>query len=274
MISIDTRPIELQKRYPLTISRGTQAASVNLFVTVSDGTHAGIGELSPATASEWNAERGAGQISDFVREIGLPDEFDEALIASIWQSMREFGVDPPAMAALDVALWDLVAKQQGLPLYKLFGLGMPTEPTSVTIGINLPEVIRERVPEILGRTGAKCLKIKLGTPEGLDADRANFCAAAEAARPFGVKLRVDANGGWSVAGAREMMPWLAERGADYVEQPLPEGSEGDLPQVFEGRALPIFVDESCRFPEDVAKLAYAVDGVSLKLMKCGGPTEA
>jgi L-alanine-DL-glutamate epimerase-like enolase superfamily enzyme len=70
-----------------------------------------------------------------------------------------------------------------------------------------------------------------------------------------------------------MMAWLAERGVDYVEQPLPEGSEADLPRIFEGRPLPIFVDESCRFSPDVTKVAHAVDGVNLKLMKCGGLTE-
>jgi muconate cycloisomerase len=59
-----------------------------------------------------------------------------------------------------------------------------------------------------------------------------------------------------------------------VEQPLVEGSEGELPRVFEGRPLPIFVDESCRFSSDVAKVAASVDGVNLKLMKCGGITEA
>lgn len=118
------------------------------------------------------------------------------------------------------------------------------------------------------------MKIKLGSPEGVDYDRQHFTSAAEAAAPFGVKLQVDANGGWDVPTAQTMMRWLAERGVDYVEQPLVEGSEGELPRVFEGRPLPIFVDESCRFSSDVAKVAASVDGVNLKLMKCGGITEA
>lgn len=71
-----------------------------------------------------------------------------------------------------------------------------------------------------------------------------------------------------------MIGWLAERGVDYVEQPLREGMEADLPYVYERRALPIFIDESCRWASDVAKHALYVDGVNLKLMKCGGVTEA
>jgi muconate cycloisomerase len=161
-----------------------------------------------------------------------------------------------------------------MPLYKLFGLPKTTVPTSVTIGINPPEVTRERVPDILRRTGAKCLKIKLGSPEGRDHDKEHFLAAAEAAAPFHAKLRVDANGGWTPDEARAMGVWLAERGVEYIEQPLAEGQEADLPYVMKDRPLPIFVDESIRFSQSVPQVADRCDGINLKLMKCGGPTEA
>ncbi len=268
MLTVNFRRIELQKLYPLAISRGTMATSENLFVEVSDGAHTGIGELSPATGSQWTAERGQAQLSQIFSSVqSLP-------IHDVWQAMKDAEVDPPAMAALDIALWDLLAKQANMPLYRMLGLSKKSAPTSMTIGINPPEVTRERVPDILRRTGAKCLKIKLGSPEGRDHDKEHFMAAAESAAPFDVKLRVDANGGWTVDEAKEMMVWLAERGVDYVEQPLVEGAEGDLPRIFENRPLPIFVDESCRFSQDIPKWAHTVDGVNLKLMKCGGITEA
>lgn len=261
--------IELKKLFPLAISRGTMASSENLFVHVHGPTgHVGIGELSPATGSAWTAEGGQGQLEKFVAA-GRHD----ASIHEVWERMREDAIDPPAMAAMDVALWDLWAKQCDQPLHRLLGLPLPTVPTSVTIGINPPEVMRERVPKILEITRARCLKIKLGAPEGVEADRENFEAAAAAAKPFAVKLRVDANGGWSLGDAIPMIKWLAERGVDYVEQPLVEGAEAQLPELFQNRALPIFVDESCRFACDVPKVAHAVDGVNLKLMKCGGLTE-
>lgn len=88
------------------------------------------------------------------------------------------------------------------------------------------------------------------------------------------RLRVDANGGWSLKDAKLMLDWLAERGCDYVEQPLPKGQEHQLPDLFQGRPLPIFADESCHFAADVEPIADRVDGVNLKLMKCGGITEA
>ena len=71
-----------------------------------------------------------------------------------------------------------------------------------------------------------------------------------------------------------MLAWLAEQHVEYVEQPLVEGAEADLPKIYENRPLPIYVDESCRFSSDVPKFAASVDGVNLKLMKCGGITEA
>ena len=181
---------------------------------------------------------------------------------------------PCAWAAVDMALWDRLARMSQQPLYLLLGLAHRAVATSVTIGILPPDIVRERVPEILSRTGARYLKVKLGSPEGLDADQAMFAAVREAARGHDVAVRVDANGGWNLAGARQMMLWLKEQGCDYVEQPLHYDADDELPALFADRALPIFIDESCNFATDAARLAGCVDGVNLKLMKCGGITEA
>lgn len=262
--------MELHKLYPLTISRGTQTTSENLFVRLSDGVHEGVGELSPATASAWTGSRGQAQLEAFL----TPERLAELNPFDLERGMREAGIDPPARAALDVALWDLLAKEAGMPLYRLLGLPRRAVPTSVTIGINPPEVTRERVPEILRKDGARCLKIKLGSPEGRDADKAHFSAAAEAAAPFGARLRVDANGGWTPEEAIMMDAWLAERGVDYVEQPLAQGQEAELPAVFAARRLPLFLDESVPESSSIPGIADRCDGVNLKLMKTGGVTDA
>lgn len=270
MLKLSFQILDVVKLYPLTISRGTSATTQNLIVSLSDGTFTGLGELAPApaTAPDWHAERGIADLTRF-EAAGLIETPREAFLA-----MREMSVCPPAMAAYECALWDLLARQAGKPLYEFLGLERKSVPTSVTIGINPPDVTRERVPHILSLTGAKCLKIKLGSPAGLDHDREHFLAAKESAAPFGAALRVDANGGWTVAQAKQMMAWLAGQGVEYVEQPLPIGSEDGLPELFEGRPLPIFADETIKFAEDVATVAHCVDGVNLKLMKCGGLTEA
>jgi L-Ala-D/L-Glu epimerase len=268
-VILKTKILTLEKLYPLAISRGTMSSSDNCFILLTDGKHTGLGEHAPATGKEWTAQRAAEQLTQFAKSNDLSQSPHD-----IWAAMKNSNIDPPAMAALDVAMWDLLANRAGLPLYQLLGLPKKAVPTSVTIGINPPEITAERVPDILRRTGAKCLKIKLGSPEGRDHDKEHFLAAKAASAPFGAKLRIDANGGWTVDETNMMIPWLAEQGVDYVEQPLAEGQEADLPHVFKDRKLPIFVDESCRWSTDIPKWASYVDGVNLKLMKCGGITEA
>ena len=269
-LSVRFQILELHKLFPLTISRGTQTTSENLYIFLSDGTHEGVGELSPATASEWTGSRGQAQLEAFL----TPERLTDMNPLDVDAAMREAEIDPPARAALDVALWDLLAKRAGMPLHRLLGLPRRAVPTSVTIGINPPEITRERVPKILKTTGAKCLKIKLGSPEGREADQAHFMAAKESSDHFGVKLRIDANGGWTPEEAIMMDAWLAERGVDYVEQPLAQGMESELPAVFAARRLPLFLDETIRDSRSVPAVADRCDGVNLKLMKTGGITEA
>ncbi|MGX0902673.1 L-alanine-DL-glutamate epimerase-like enolase superfamily enzyme [Roseovarius sp. MBR-79] len=258
----------LKKRFPLRISRGEITGGENLFVSVTEGALTGWGEMAPG-ASEGAATvaEGQAQLEAFCAN-GLPGSIHET-----WEAAQAAGVAPCALAALDMALWDLRAKEAGMPLFRLLGLPRRGVVSSVTVGINPPEVVRERVPLLLAR-GARALKIKLGSPEGCEADKAMFAAVLEAAEGSGAALRVDANGGWSLADARHMMGWLAARGVEYVEQPLVRGAEDQLPSLFKDRALPVFVDESCRFASDIPAYADAVDGVNLKLMKCGGITEA
>ena len=270
-MQITYRNLELTKRYPLRISRGESAGSINLLVTLDDDGVTGIGEAAPGEAT------GAATAADCQRHLEVFVDAHDLVASSpwdAWRAARDGGVAPCAYAALDMAWWDALGRRCGQPLYRVLGLPRRSEPTSVTVGILAPEIVRERVPELLARTGARFLKVKLGSPKGVDADRAMFAAVGDAVAGHDIGIRVDANGGWSLDQARSMMRWLAGRGVEYIEQPLVQGCEDQLSDLFRDRALPIYVDESCNFAADVPGLAPAVDGVNVKLMKCGGITEA
>jgi L-Ala-D/L-Glu epimerase len=271
-MQITIRPLPLTKRFPLTISRGTSAGSENLLVEVEHDGLTGLGEMAPVNIGDGPEDEASGR-EDFAR-------WSEALAGvAPWEMQRvetilnEAGGGAAARSALDFALYDWLGKRTGLPVHRLLGLDTTRiMPTSVTVGINPPEIVRERIPELMARLAPKTLKVKLGQPGGLDADREMF-EVVRGVTPAGVGLRVDANGGWTVDGARRMIAWLAECGVEYVEQPLPLGQEADLPAVYRESPLPLFADESCRVATDVPTLAGRVDGINLKLMKAGGIRE-
>ena len=80
-----------------------------------------------------------------------------------------------------------------MPLYQLLGFPKPAQPTSVTIGINPPEVVKERIPLLMKGSTIQSLKIKLGSPEGIEADKAMFEQVVTSSEQYKVKIRVDAN---------------------------------------------------------------------------------
>lgn len=263
--------VYLKKRFPLRISRGLRDGQYSLFVSITNGNYTGWGETSPGVSEgAATAEEAQSQLETFLANHPLKGD----AIYNTYDLALENGVSPCALAALDMALWDIKAQKAQLPLYQLLGFDKPSKPTSITLGIMTPEEAKERLPLILEQDGIRTLKVKLGNPEGIEADKDMYHKVLEYHKGNPISIRVDANGGWSVSDAKHMMKWLSERHCEYVEQPLKEGEEAYLPEVFKKRPLPIFVDESCRMATDIPKWAHVVDGVNMKLMKCGGITGA
>lgn len=265
----------LQKRYPLTISRGTAAGSENLLVEVSHAGIVGRGEMAPTSGGDQPETADEAEYNLNVWGDALVD-CEPTELQRIEQTIR-CHTARAAQAALDCALHDWIGLRYGLPVWKLFGLDRTRIPqTSITIGILPPEVVRERIPEILARLKPDIFKVKMGSPEGIEADKALLVAAQAAVNKEerDVQWRVDANGGWDVATAQHMIAWLADKSVGLIEQPLPRGQEKDLPALFAKSRRPIYLDESVQTAEDIPPLVGSISGVNLKLMKCGGLREA
>jgi len=260
----------LKKRFPLAISRGVRGDSHNLFLSYEKEGLMGWGEAAPGKNEKAETvEEMQDQLTTF-----LEQGIESNTIEELNQRAKQVGIAPCAYAALDMALWDWKAKKTQLPLNQLLHLSRASVPTSLTLGIIPADQVKERIRLMLQNSSAKALKIKLGSPQGIEADQQMFAQVIESTRESQLKIRVDANGGWSTQEAIYMMKWLADRGVEYIEQPLQEGQESELQYLYPNRPMPIYIDESCRYAQDVGKWADHIDGVNMKLMKCGGITEA
>jgi L-Ala-D/L-Glu epimerase len=271
-MQIEIKIFTVNKRFPLTISRGTVAQTTNVWVRISHEGIEGWGEASPFNLGA--RPQSTEIIKDALLHVAPSLQvFSPLQRQEIEQVLTKAQLPSSAWAALDVAMYDWLGKCVGLPLWQMWGLNCNAiAPTSVTIGINSPEGARARVRDWLKFTDVRVLKVKLGSPDGIDADRKMLLAVQQEAPAR--ELYVDANGGWSLEDAVQMCNWLADLGVKYVEQPLARGHEESLAELKKRIPLPIFVDESCLTSSDIPKLAKFVDGINIKLMKSGGLTEA
>ncbi|MEL6384197.1 MAG: dipeptide epimerase [Cyanobacteria bacterium J06626_18] len=271
-MEISVTPFTVHKRVPLTISRGTTAKSTNLWVKIAEDGVEGWGEATPFSVdvhrqtTEVIQRELASLLPTLESFHPLQRQPIEPLLSSVGSATR---------AAIDVALHDWLGKRAGLPLWQLWGLERDRiSPTAVTVGLSKPDAAVQRwqqwqtqVPTV------QSIKIKLGSPDGIQADQAMLSALLPKIPPE-TKISVDANGGWQLSQALAMADWLAERGVTYIEQPLPVALDDALSELSARSPLPIFVDESCFTSQDIPRLADAVQGINIKLMKAGGFSEA
>jgi L-alanine-DL-glutamate epimerase-like enolase superfamily enzyme len=175
--------------------------------------------------------------------------------------------DGAAKAAIDIALHDLVGKLLGQPWWRLWGLDPAKTPnTTFTIGIDTPDVVREKTRECTDRF--KILKVKVG----LDNDKEMINTIREITD---LPLAVDANQGWKDREqALDEIFWLKENGIVMVEQPMAKERLDDNAWITERSPLPIFADEAIQRLADIPSIKGAYHGINIKLMKCTGMREA
>jgi L-alanine-DL-glutamate epimerase-like enolase superfamily enzyme len=257
--------VPLTTHHPFIIARGGSAAWQTVWVRLTDrdGTE-GWGEAAPSRFYGETAATVLAALEVYREVLAATDSWSlEAREAALVQALRG---NPSARVAVSAALHDIHAKRLGAPLWQVWGLAPSAAPrSSFTIGIAPLDVVRQRVLEA---AQYPILKVKLGSAY----DEALIRTVREAAPDK--TLRIDANCAWTPKRALAMIPLLAELGVEFVEQPLPPEDIEGLRFVRERSSLPIIADESCLVAADIPKLLGAVDGINLKLAKCGSLLEA
>ncbi len=262
-IKVSTRIYELHLRQAWTLSRGTWTIRRNVLVRLEKDGIVGYGEAAPIPRYQESAESN----QEFIRQALPVLEKDLWAFQDRWEEIERLAPGQnAAKAALDMAILDWVCKSLKVPLYKFFGLDRnKTLPTTFSIGIDEIPVMQKTAEQA---KDFQVLKIKVGLKD----DKKIIEGIREVTdRP----LRVDANEGWKTKEeALEMINWLADKGVEFVEQPMPAANLDDYRWLKERVRIPIIADESVHKIHDVPALASAFHGINVKLMKCGGLQEA
>lgn len=255
-------PYELQLQHTFTVSSYSRTTTPDVQVRIDYDGYVGYGEASMPPYLGHTVE----SVCAFLEKVDLgqfADPFQIDDILNYVDSLSEG--DAPAKAAIDIALHDLVGKLMGQPWYRIWGLNAAKTPsTSYTIGIDTPEIVREKTLEAGNRFNI--LKVKVG----LDSDEQMINTIRQVTD---LPIAVDANQGWKDREkALDEIFWLKEQGIVMVEQPMT--ALDDNAWLTERSPLPIFADESIQRLKDIPRIKGAFSGINIKLMKCTGMREA
>ncbi len=262
-IKLHYYPYDLQLEHTFTVAVHSRTTTPVMLIELEYDGIIGYGEAamppylgeSQASAAEFYKKLDLNQFSDPFRMEEILDYVDKT-------AEKNYA----AKAGIDIALHDLVGKMLGKPWHKIWGYSSENTPvTSFTIGIDSPEIVKEKT---LKAAPYKMLKAKVG----LDNDKEMISTIRSVT---GTPICVDANQGWrDKYEALDEILWLESQGVVFVEQPLPKEQIEDIAWLTAHSPLPIIADEALQRLEDVAALKGIYSGINVKLMKATGMREA
>ena len=241
--------------------------SRNVFLRVEDeGGFIGYGEGAPSKFFGEHVDEVHARLAQAAQWLGGVEVQSVADIGRVWNEAQPL-LKPfrSAQATLDIALWDLVAKREGVTVAEL-ALAEKPRPvkTFVTIGLSDPDELKAKVAEL---RGFPLIKVKMD--QGVDLAAVRFIR-----EETGATLAVDANRAWKDVDLPELSKRLADIGVIFIEQPLPVEDDARMEEMLPLSRLPVVADESCASMEDVERMPGLYSGFSIKLSKCGGLTPA
>jgi L-Ala-D/L-Glu epimerase len=262
-MNLTYRPYTLELKHVFTIATNSRTTTPIVLTEIEFNGVVGYGEASmPPYLGETHES-----VQAFLSKVdlsGYENPFDLETILLDIDALAPG--NPAAKASIDISLHDLVGKLMGQPWYNIWGYDKNKTPfTSFTIGIDSPDVIRQKAKEA---EEFKVLKVKLGR----DTDKEMI----ETIRSVTDKpITSDVNQGWTnKEQALEMVHWLKEHGVVMVEQPMPKERIDDLAWLMERSPLPIIGDEGVQRLTDVKNAVGVYHGINIKLMKSTGMREA
>ncbi|MFG2526389.1 dipeptide epimerase [Streptomyces sp. NPDC048516] len=261
------RTVRLELAEPLRISRATMSAREAVWLTVEHDGLRGHGEAVTSVYYGLDAETLQGLFSAVGTDLGRFPDPESALEALRAGELAGPDTPPAVTAAVDAALLDLVGKRAERPVHRLLGTQVaPVTATARTIGITSP-LRAAAEARCLAASGFEVIKVKAGAPDPED-DLERVRVIRDAAPR--ARLLLDPNGAWSRAQATTLLPRFADLGVEAVEQPLAPGDPGALGALAEKSSLPVIADEDAVGLDDALRLAGRVQGINVKLAKCGG----
>jgi L-alanine-DL-glutamate epimerase-like enolase superfamily enzyme len=262
-LKLTFRPYTLELKHVFTIAASSRTTTPAVLTEIAYGGLVGYGEASmPPYLGETQETASA-----FLSKVDLSRYRDPLQLETILADIDAIAPgNPAAKASIDIALHDLAGKLMNRPWYDIWGFDRSRTPfTTYTIGIDTPEVVRQKVQEA---GEFKIYKVKLG--------RDNDKEMIETIRSVTDKpITVDANQGWTDRQkALDMIHWLKERNVLLVEQPMPKDVVDDMAWLTERSPLPTIADEFCQRLPDVRRAYGVFSGINIKLMKSTGMREA
>ncbi len=265
-ITLEEVNIALKTPFKTALREVKNASFVRLKIFCSDGCFAyGEAPATEAITGETlqSIRRDIGQIAPLLYGFS-PQESLEKLHATM--------IGSSAKAAVDMALFALLAQQKNQTLAEAFGIqDFSSRETDITISLNAQQQMLDDAKKAL-REGMQILKVKLGS-DIAHAIAVTKILAQECAE---ATLLIDANQAWSKEESLEYLK--AVRGCDIalVEQPVKASALEDLQLLTQASNIPILADESVFTLEDAKRIIEdrAADMINIKLMKCGGVTKA
>lgn len=257
---------------PFTIATGTMDHAQNVFIRLhTNAGFYGVGECSafPMIVGE-TQDTCLVMAKDFAKLWVGKNALD---IPARMQELNAFAAGNTTIrSAFDMALYDIAAKNAGLPLYQFLGGEKRVVESDITIGINTPEIMAAKAVNFKA-SGANILKVKLGKDAGTDVARIK--QIREAVGPK-MKIRIDANQGWSFNEAVYALHAMGQYNIEFCEQPMRTWHDDRLPELMKLSPVKIMADESVYNHHDARKQinSGSCNYINIKMAKSGGILEA